>query len=60
VHLISLCRIDNIGKVRANKLYDVGIKTAKDIANTDPEKLGKIINMKGDSVKKIIQQAQGL
>jgi len=60
VHLINLCRIDNIGKVRANKLYDAGIKNAKDIANTDPEKLGKIINMKGEAVKKIIQQAQVL
>jgi helicase len=59
-HLINLCKIDNIGRVRANKLYDAGIKTAKDIANTDAEKLGKIINMKGDAVKKIIQQAQGL
>ena len=59
-HLINLCKIDNIGRVRANKLYEAGIKTAKDIANTSPEKLGKIINMKKDAVEKIIQQAQGL
>lgn len=59
-HLLSLCSIDNIGKVRANKLYDAGIKNAKDIAKMEPEKLSKIINMKLDAVKKIIEQSQGL
>jgi replicative superfamily II helicase len=60
VHLIDLCKIENIGKVRANKLYDAGVKTAKDIASCDPQKLSKIINMKIDAVNKMIKQAQGL
>jgi helicase len=34
--LVPLCRIPDIGKVRANKLWAAGIKSAKDIlANTD-------------------------
>ena len=59
-HLIDLCKIENIGKVRANKLYDAGVKTAKDIALCDPQKLCKIVNMKIDAVNKMIKQAQGL
>lgn len=60
VHLLDLCKIDSIGRVRANKLFDAGIKTSKDIAKLDASKLGKIINMKPESAQKIIDQAQGL
>ena len=60
VHLLDLCKIENIGRVRANKLFDAGIKSAKDIAKLDSAKLGKIINMKPDAAQKIIDQAQGL
>ena len=59
VRLLDLCKIENIGKVRANKLYDAGVKTAKDIASCDPQKLCKILNMKIDAVNKMIQQAKG-
>jgi helicase len=59
-HLIDLCKLENIGKVRATKLYDAGFKTAKDIAKLDVAKLGKIINMKGEAAEKILKQAQGL
>ena len=59
-HLIGLCAIPNIGKVRATKLYEAGIKSAKDFAKTDVEKLSKIINMKSESVKQMIEQAQDL
>jgi replicative superfamily II helicase len=60
VHLLDLCKVANIGRVRANKLFDAGIKSAKDIAKLDATKLGKIINMKSESAQKIIDEAQGL
>lgn len=60
VHLLDLCKIDNIGKVRANKLFDAGIKNSKDIAKMDAAKLGKIINLKTEAAQKIIDQAQDL
>jgi len=60
VHLLDLCQLENIGRVRATKLYDAGIKTAKQVATIEPEKLAKIVNMKVDAVQAIVQQAQGL
>lgn len=56
-HLVDLCSIPNIGKVRANKLYDAGIKDKKALINCDKEKLKKILNMKIESIKKIIDEA---
>lgn len=55
-HLVDLCSIPNIGKVRANKLYDAGIKDRKTLINCDKEKLKKILNMKIESIKKIIDE----
>ena len=60
VHLLDLCQLENIGRVRATKLYDAGIKTAKQVASTEPAKIAKIVNMKVDAVEAIIKQAQGL
>lgn len=59
-HLLSLCRLPNIGKVRAQKLYNLGIKSVKDVLNLDPEKLRSIINMKKDTVAQIIDEAKKL
>lgn len=57
-HLLNLCRLPNIGKVRAQKLYDLGIKSVKDVMKLDPEKLRSIVNMKKDTVAEIIEEAK--
>jgi replicative superfamily II helicase len=56
-HLVSLCSVPNIGKVRANKLYDAGIKDKKSLINYDKDALRKILNMKIESVEKLINDA---
>lgn len=59
-HLIPLCKIPNIGKARASKLYDAGIKTAKDIASCDRNSLKKILNLKLELVDKILEESKTL
>lgn len=58
-HLVDLCRVPNIGKARAEKLFAAGIKTARQIADMDVAKLGAIINMKPDKAQQILDDAQG-
>jgi replicative superfamily II helicase len=57
-HLVDLCRIPNIGRVRAKKLYEHGIKTAEEFADMEPEKVRKLLNMKPDVVKQLMADAQ--
>ena len=60
VHLLELCRLPNIGKVRAKKLYDMGYKTLEDICSLDNKKLKTILNMKEALVDEIKAQAEKL
>lgn len=57
-HLINLCRLPNIAKVRATKLYDAGFKTVEEIADADVEKLKKLLGMKQEAVEQIMKDAQ--
>jgi replicative superfamily II helicase len=57
-HLISLCKLSNIGKVRATKLYDAGIKTKDDFLKKEVGYLSKLLNMKADVLQQIIQEAK--
>ena len=57
-HLVDICRLPNIGRVRATKLYDAGFKTVEAIADMDFEKFKKIANMKGDSAKQVMDDAK--
>ncbi len=55
--LLSLVQYDQIGRVRARKLYDYGIRDAEDIRHTDFEKLKKLIGEKtGRKLKKQVGQ----
>jgi len=58
-HLIDLCKIANIGKARATKLYDSGYKTSKDLSKLDAAKLSKLINVKLDMAQEMLQSAKG-
>jgi helicase len=57
-HLISLCEIKDIGKVRANKFYDNGIKTIQDVADLSVERIKSILNVKPEMAKNIKDEAQ--
>ncbi len=58
-HLLSLCGISNIGKVRAEKLWKAGIKNAKDVSSNQG-KVQSILNMKKESIDKICQSAKDI
>ena len=53
-YLVDLCQIPNIAKVRANKLYNAGIKTADQFSKTPVDQLKQILNMKVDTIQKIL------
>lgn len=55
--LIPLCKIPDIGKVRAEKLWAAGFKSAGDVWR-DPLKVQRILNMKKPSIDKICQNAK--
>lgn len=57
-HLVDLCRLSNIGKTRANNLYNAGFKTVASIANMNFDKFKSIINMKKDAAQKIMDEAK--
>lgn len=59
-HLVQLCQIPNIGKVRAKKLWDLGYKNVGDVAKEDVAKLKKLLNMKEDIVKQVVTDASRL
>jgi helicase len=44
--LLGLLRLKNIGRVRARKMYNSGLKTLKDVKNADMSKLKNIIGEK--------------
>jgi len=57
-HLVDVCRIPNIGKARATKLYNAGFKTAEDVADADVGQIKKILNMKQEAIDEIMKHAQ--
>ncbi len=57
-HLISLCQIPKIGRVRAKRLYDAGITNAQELADfNDPIRLRTLLNLKEDIVQEVILEA---
>lgn len=57
--VVNLCKIPNIGKVRAEKLYSVGLRNPADLlSNFDLVK--KALNMKDDKIMEIIESAKSV
>ncbi len=56
VHLIDLCKIPNIGKVRAEKLWAAGLRSPTDVAINFPI-VQRVLNMKKESIEEICQNA---
>jgi replicative superfamily II helicase len=57
--LVPLCRIPDVGKVRAEKLYAAGIRTASDVAS-DPARVASVLNMSSERVAKICEGARNI
>jgi len=57
-HLVDLCRLPNIGKVKANNLYNAGYKTVESIADMEFDEFKRIINMNDSVAKKIMESAK--
>jgi len=58
--LLDLVKIPDIGKARAKKLYESGIKTVKDFVGTDINNLKKIVNLKIEKIVTIVDEAKKL
>ena len=57
--LVDLCRIPNIGRVRAEKLHSAGFRKPSDLL-LRPDQVKKILNMKDDKIKEIIESASSI
>lgn len=59
-HLVDLCRVPNIGRVRAKKLYEAGIKSVDDFSDMDADKVRKLLNLKPEIVSAMLDDAKKL
>lgn len=57
--LVDLCKITDIGKVRAEKLWAAGIRNIKDVA-TNSTKVQQILNLKKDKIVEICDSAKSI
>lgn len=55
--LIELCKIPNIGRARAEKLYAAGFRNHNDLVS-NPQKVKSILNMKDEKIKEILNSAK--
>lgn len=59
-HLLDICRLPNIGRVRATKLYDAGFKTVEEIADADPARIKEILNFKKENFETLMKNAKAI
>lgn len=57
--LVGLCRVPGVGRVRAERLFAAGFREPSDLSK-NPMLVKKVLNMKDDKVKEIIDQARSL
>lgn len=57
--MVYLCQIPQVGKVRATKLWNAGIRTIDDVAN-NPDKVKTCLGVKKDMLEEIITGAKML
>jgi replicative superfamily II helicase len=55
---VNLVQIPNVGRVRAEKLYQAKIRTVDDFVAADPATLSHLMNIKVDKVKESIEAAK--
>jgi replicative superfamily II helicase len=57
--LVNLCKIPNIGKVRAEKLYAAGFRNPSDLLSKQ-DLVKKVLNMKDDKIIEILESIKNL
>jgi helicase len=57
IELVPLCRLPNIGKVRAERLWNANLRTYESICS-NPDYVGRLLNLKADKVQEIIDEAR--
>jgi helicase len=57
--LIDLCKIPNIGKVRAEKLYAAGIRRPADLLK-NPHMVKRLLNMKDEKINEMLNSVKSL
>lgn len=57
--LVNLCRIPNIGRVRAQKLFSAGFKYPSDLLGKF-DQVKRVLNMKDDKINEIIESAKNI
>ncbi len=57
--MLFLCQLPHVGKSRANKLYNAGIKSLVDVVN-NPDILRKATGLKKDKLEEILSEAKKL
>jgi replicative superfamily II helicase len=57
--MLFLCQLPHVGKARANKLYNAGIKSLADVVN-NPDVLRKSTGLKKDKLEEILSEARKL
>ncbi len=57
-HLLPFVKLPDIGKVRAERLWSVGIKSLHDVA-ADPVRIQRILNMRAEKIQNIVEAAKG-
>jgi replicative superfamily II helicase len=57
--MLNLCQLPNIGKARATKLWNAGIRSLLDVV-VDPARVRKLTGLKADKVDEIILEAKVL
>lgn len=56
-HLVYLCQIPQVGKVRATKLWTAGIRSVQDVIN-NPDKVKSCLGLKGKIMEEILNGAK--
>lgn len=57
--LVDLCRVQGIGKVRAERLYAAGFRKSSDLLR-DKKSLGRVLNMNDDRISEILESARSI
>jgi replicative superfamily II helicase len=57
--LVGLCRLPGVGRVRAERLFAAGFRRPSDLLK-DPMAVKRVLNMKDDKVKEIIEHIRGV
>ncbi len=56
-HLINICQVPEVGKVRAEKLWKVGIQSVDDFSKADPDSLAKIMKVTKKLATEMVKEA---